>query len=375
MLFSRVNLGGFTSHIRPRSRQLKELSKGDTKASALAKHLSIDYSSPFSNDPDKVFTPLEQNMLKHLKSAISSFRAITTMSWQIGRHEPLWAMEYIINELAAIPTLRDINLNYLRYARHIGNLTTFSNLHKIRVRVDLGPGGVILELGKLLAQCPALTDLDISIGDDMSQLFQFVDHAGKPLSLHHLSMDQLAVSPDCFKSAVRNFRCLQSLHLHRCSSSHSVGSRPTIWDILIEESIYIRNLSTDAVDDSLLRYLSSYEGLRKFSSIVEYDLISSPNQVHPINILRAMIPHHAESLAELDILESSTDQIIDWSPPFSKNLINLLSSFNNLRHFAHQLHLAPCYISMIESVLPICAKIFPELQRLVLHTPVMSYLR
>ncbi|KAF8814234.1 hypothetical protein BYT27DRAFT_7082730, partial [Phlegmacium glaucopus] len=80
MLFSRINLGGFTSRLRPRSTQLKEMSKGDTKASALAKHLSIDYSSPFSNDPDKVFTPLEQNMLKHLKSAISSFRAITTMS-------------------------------------------------------------------------------------------------------------------------------------------------------------------------------------------------------------------------------------------------------------------------------------------------------
>ncbi|KAF8814225.1 hypothetical protein BYT27DRAFT_7250266 [Phlegmacium glaucopus] len=123
----------------------------------------------------------------------------------------------------------------------------------------------------------------------MSPLFQFVDHAGKPLSLHHLSMGQVVVSPDCFKSAIRNFRSLQSLHLHRCSSSHGVGSRPTVWDILIEESIYIRNLSTDAVDDSLLRYLSSFEGLRKFSIIIGYDFISSSSQVHPINILRAMI--------------------------------------------------------------------------------------
>ena len=80
ILLSRVVLGGFTQLLRHKTSQLKELSKGDNKASALAKHLSIDYSSSFPNDPAKVLTPLEKAMFKHLKPAIRSFKAITTVS-------------------------------------------------------------------------------------------------------------------------------------------------------------------------------------------------------------------------------------------------------------------------------------------------------
>ena len=94
ILFSHICLGGFTSFQRHRLSQLKELSKGDTKASALAKHLSIDYFSSFPNDPAKVFSPLEKVMLKHLKSAIRSFRAITTMSCVL----PERTTKYIFNE-------------------------------------------------------------------------------------------------------------------------------------------------------------------------------------------------------------------------------------------------------------------------------------
>ena len=164
-------------------------------------------------------------------------------------------MDSIIHELAAIPTLRDINLNYLSNSSHIGNLSALSNLHKIRVKVfRLGPEKIILELGKLLAQCPSLTDLDISITieDNMSQLFQFLNQTGKPLSLRHLRMNRLLISPDCLKSAIENLRCLQSLHVLGFSYNGMV-SGATIWDVLRKERIHIQNLSTDVADDSLLR--------------------------------------------------------------------------------------------------------------------------
>lgn len=43
-----------------------------------------------------------------------------------------------------------------------------------------------------------------------------------------------------------------------------------------------------------------------------------------------MVPHHTESLAEFDI----DHEIGNWSPPFSENLVNLLSSFKTLQYFA-----------------------------------------
>lgn len=161
------------------------------------------------------------------KSEFSSSFWWTFPRWQIGRYEPLWVIDSIINSLVAIPTLRGINLNHLKYSYRIGKLSAFSNLHKIRVQAThVSSDRVILELGKVLAQCPALTDLDISLYGDMSQLFQFVNHAGKPLALHHLSMDQGTVSPHFFKSAIQHFRSLQSLHLYRCSSRLRCWVRP-----------------------------------------------------------------------------------------------------------------------------------------------------
>ena len=254
-------------------------------------------------------------------------------------------MDSIIDELAAFPTLRDINLNYLSDSSHIGNLEAFSNLHKICVKVHRsGPEKVILELGKLLAQCPGLTDLDVSVSfdqDNMSQLFQFLNQTGKPLSLRHLRMNGVTFFPDCLKLAIGNFRSLQSLHIHRFSNGTVPGA--TIWDILRKERIHIQILSTDAADDSLLRYLSSFHGLRKFS-MIRYMYL----QPDPITILQTMIPHHVESLTELSMFAGSESQMSVLVLP--ENLISLLSSVKDLQHFGLQLHVFSSYISIIVSV-------------------------
>ena len=310
--------------------------------------------------------------------------------WNIGQYDPVWVIDSIIYELAAIPTLRDINLQYLKYSSHIGNLDAFSNLHKIRVQItSFGLGKAIIECGKLLAQCPGLIDLDISIEgypqDNMAQLFQFLDQTGEPLSLRHLRFDGITVTPDCLKLTIGNLRSLQSLHIYRFSSN---GMGHNIWDILRKERIYIQNLSTDAADDSLPLYLSSFHGMRKFS-IIKYSSL----QFDPIAILQSMIPHHAESLTEFSMLagsgSQSSDQIV-----FSENLINLLSSVKNLQYIGLQLHILPCYISIIvgvfcngqhilfitltrsrsqESIIRTCTKKIPKLQQLVLHTPRMAW--
>ena len=245
-------------------------------------------------------------------------------------------MDIIINELAAIPTLRDIDLNYLKHSSHIGNLDAFSNLHKIRIQVaTFCPHNVTDELAKLVAQCPSLTDLDIRIegGSNMPQLFKVLDSTGKPLSLRHLGIDRMGVPPGCF-SVIGKLRSLQSLHIHRFSSNNVV-SEVTIWDILLKEKIYIQDLSTDVADDSLLRYISSFHGMRKFS------IAGFPSPLFdPIAILQIMITHHAESLTELCMLD----------PILSEKVINLLSSIKNIRYFGVQLQFSCNYPSTVVSV-------------------------
>ena len=254
-------------------------------------------------------------------------------------------MDSIIYELAAIPTLRDINFNYLDKSSHVGNLEAFSNLHKIRVQIASFGLEVIPDLGKLLAQCPGLTDLDISLEeskDNMSQLFQSLDQTRKPLSLRHLRMNRMTVSPDSLKLTIGNLRSLQSLHIYRFSSN---GMGHIIWDILREERIFIQNLSTDTASDSLLRYLSSFHGMRKFS-IIKYRSL----QFDFITILQTMIPHHAESLTEFSMLAGSESWISESDLILTENLVNLLSSAKNLQYFGLQLHNSRCYISIIVSL-------------------------
>ena len=173
----------------------------------------------------------------------------------------------------------------------------------------------------------------------MSQLFQFLDQTGKPLSLRNLRLDGMTVSPHCMELGIENLRSLQSLHIYKFSSN---GMEHPIWDILRKERIYIKSLSTDAADDSLLRYLSSFHGMRKFS-LIKYSFL----QFDPISLLKIMIPHHVESLTELSVLEGLDCQSkLIWS----ENLVNLLSSFKNLQYFGVQLHVAACYISIIVRV-------------------------
>jgi hypothetical protein len=250
----------------------------------------------------------------------------------------------IINELAAIPTLRDINLNYLSDSSHVGNLDAFSNLRKIRVRAaGCGPDELTLELGKLLAHCPGVTDLDIFIEEEsensISQLFQFLDQTGKPHSLRHLTMEGLKTS-DCSKLANGNLQFLQSLHIYRFASR--IVIEPTIWDILRKERIHIQNLSTDVsdllTDDSFLRYLSSFHGLRKFTII-------SPLYRY-VAILQVMVSYHADSLTELTMLQrqSSIGNLM------TDDFISIISSFKNIQYFGLDLsHLS--YRSIVVSVI------------------------
>ena len=279
---------------------------------------------------------------------------------------------------------------------HIGNLRAFSNLHKIRIQVTcFGLDKVILELEKLLTQCPGLADLDISViglKDNESQLPRFlVPKTGEPLSLRHLRMDGITVSPGCLKLAIGNLRSLHSLHIHRYLWTWT-HMGPTIWDILRTEKLYIRNLSTDAPDNSFLRYICSFNGLRKLSITKRYP--SYP--LDPNAILQIMIPHHAESLTEVNMQAASLSLVI--FPILPENLINTLSSFKNIQYFGLQLHFAECYISIIVCafcntqyvsfiiltwfrswskgfIIQTCTKIFPKLQRLVLHTMVTSRLQ
>ena len=258
-------------------------------------------------------------------------------------------MDSIISELAAIPTLQEINLNYFENSTQIGNLDAFSNFHKIRVQVaKFGPDKVILELGKLLSKCPGLTELDISVDDieeNMSQLFQCLDQTGKPLSLSHLGMDGLKVTPNCFKLAIGNLRSLQSLHIHRFSRPWSLRG-DTIWDILRIERVHIQDLSTDCPDKSCLRYLCSFNGLRKLSIMTRgsHHTLNNPNP-----ILQTVIPHHTESLTELIMRAASPRLVVVIS---SETITSVLSPVKNLQYFALQLVFAGTvdYDSVIVSV-------------------------
>ena len=217
-------------------------------------------------------------------------------------------------------------------------------------------------------------------------IFKLLNRAEKSLSLRNLKLERVTFSIDRLLKRIGDLlRSLQSLHIHKFSTKSMVSGVT-----MRKERIHLQDLSTDAMDDSLFRYLTSFHGLRKFSSFIGH----GDHQSNHITILQTMIPYHAESLTKLNMRGGSESQISDLTASVSGNFINLLS-VKNLQYFGLQLHIAPCYISIIVSVFcngqyivhhthpvigsdpgtyysDLYTKIFPKLQRLVLHVPTPS---
>ena len=93
-------------------------------------------------------------------------------------------------------------------------------------------------------------------------IFKFLNQAEKSLSLRNLKLERVTFSIDRLLKRIGDLRSLQSLHIHKFSTKNMV-SGVTIWDILRKERIHLQDLSTDAADDSLLCYLTSFHGSRR----------------------------------------------------------------------------------------------------------------
>ncbi|KAF8961865.1 hypothetical protein BDZ97DRAFT_2076761 [Flammula alnicola] len=379
LLFSNINVGGFSSSVRTRLAQLRDLSDGNFAASSLARTITIDFTASFTasfmNDPAKVIDLMERTMLKRLPAAIRSFKNVNRVICIIGPDDPDWIYDLIVNGMKSYP-LTDLAICFP--LQITTSFMAVCNLQRLCVEcVDGNRYGrgywfrvSMPELtAKLISQSPNLSHLEVSLPrTTISTLFKVLDadHSKAPLSITFLSVDGLTVSPEDLLPVMRHFRKLKYLAVR--NTVYYVLNRH-IWEIFLNQRIHLTGIVTDLNGrHSLGSYLKSFQGLEV--------LALHHIEIRPLSadlldtLLQTVVEQHSNSLLELQIFLGWGDR--SWILPLREGLVSLLSSFTNLRRFGVAIGSRfgdACELQrLLEPLFSMCTDSFPELEELTLRT-------
>ncbi|KDR76995.1 hypothetical protein GALMADRAFT_423982 [Galerina marginata CBS 339.88] len=308
-------------------------------------------------------------MLGHLAGAIRSFKNVKKVIWEIGEHEPSWMHDLIMKTLPDLP-LESLVISI--YERTFPSLQLSQLSHLRRICIEW-PGiyynsadALFSELAKLISQSPKLSHLELCLPRSSLQTLIQNLIAISPLSLEHLSVAWMRVLPEDILHLSRHLRNLKYLGLNKYINSSSLNNQPhdEIWERLQAQEIYLNNISTDCIDDFLVSYLDSFEGLGHLR------LTTKNVATQPVRLLAAISAHHANSLVEFDLFaEHGRDE---WAWPFDDQLKALLPSLYNLKYLGVTTHSLPDAASSgdenhIHALISFCEKSFPRLEILTLY--------
>ncbi|KAF9011706.1 hypothetical protein BDQ17DRAFT_1344658 [Cyathus striatus] len=281
LIFARLhfNAGKLNTRLQRFRSQLEMTSGGTTQGCRLARRLVINYGDIFSRHSPS-------SSVQHLKSGTEEFiekvlfeKLSSSIShstrWILGHYEPTWTIPRVFEGLKLLPSLQHLTLDISRISESYFPLSSLSNMRSIRLSWKYygTPFRVLEELTKLIQQSPNLTDLEVTaIHKTKFSLGSLLHGVMRPLRLQTLKVYGLYVSPVDFQICLPHLRELKSFEL--CKNTYiAPGGRETyippnfeIWRLMLQEQVYLDDISTDVVDDeALLEYLQVCPGIRSIS--------------------------------------------------------------------------------------------------------------
>ena len=255
----------------------------------------------------------------------------------MGEHDPQSIHDQIFESSQILP-LKELAVHILDGGTPSFRIGSLFNLRKICIEhssFSSLPQKFIDRLATLISQCPNLAHLEVNCYQtSIEGLFRVInaDHTN-PLSIEHLSLKNVEVTPAGFELALRHLKALKYFGL--VNNGPKLGGlyadNSDIWAILRREKITLSTIFTDRFEpeaEGLGLYLQAFPGLENFyvrPTVLPY--LSSP-----LDLLQIVSPHHSISLVKLDIdtTHSYSDQ---WNWPFDEATVRVLSSFPNLKIF------------------------------------------
>ncbi|KAK7043931.1 hypothetical protein VNI00_008097 [Paramarasmius palmivorus] len=328
-LFSNITIDVKRNGLGPSVSLLKVFTTRGCRATSYVKKLTIKSLGPTMELPiarglDGIIRPqmLTQeeldakvvafdDMKELLPRMLSLFVNLTTVDWTIPHHDPEWSHALVINTISTHPSLSNLSLefvwNYHKPHASPLNLTPFRNLKSFSLKGSFRDleDNVLRPLRGLLKNNADLSSLSLNFTksalSSSADLDQFIT-SWSPKSLAKSKLKHLRLGlfqGNLTPSSISHLRSLTSLELLDVRMVFS-----NIWDALHQENIYLREISVPAVNDSFLRYISSYSGIRK----LHYHSLGAPIEVVDNSMADMLydqvLPRHAETLEDLALHSS-----------------------------------------------------------------------
>lgn len=236
-----------------------------------------------------------------------------------------------MDSLATLPYLEELRITLGGGSVSALKLEQLTNLRKINIsgfstdyRTIIIPG-----LRTLISNSPQLTHLDIDNHSqraeyDTSTLHDLLGAVApnSPLNLTNLNLRGLCIKLDA--GTIPHLRSLQSISLCNIIDTRqedlahlddlpfreelvertgAFSSSPQeIWDMFREEHICLTEIITDQVNEGLLQYLASYDGLKSLVLSARTTGNAYASNKLAVEFYNEVLPRHAPTLVCLDIL-------------------------------------------------------------------------
>jgi hypothetical protein len=235
--------------------------------------------------------------------------------WKLHQ-EPEWLANAIIQTVASLPSLSEFTIDYsFYYIDEIPTLHLRKNLTKLTVH---GSGDrfakIVPGIAQTLARSPDIKHLEVH--NHYSWLTRTALHdffsdipANTSLPLQHIGLSGIRMYPNA--SITRHLRGLTSLFVDEKYAHSTKG----IWQALQTEGIQLAHLRTVDLNDALLQFLSSYQGLRD----LRLDFVSGKDDDDSDRLaeifFKDVLPQHADSLEILHIGAAYEGKWVSFSVP------------------------------------------------------------
>jgi hypothetical protein len=307
--------------------QITALVRRQTAACEHAQTLCIRSIGKQCISPEKWLDPtvfVWNDLREFLGLAIANMKNVETITWwvlynyiiafvgsinKLSRNtvgEQRWLIESIWHSIASLPSLSNVTLDF--------NTEEPPDLHLLRGLKKLSVAGgyfvmqrALPKIAGAIGHSPELEHLEVRVieaRDDIKykgDLFSELD-CSATLKLQHVGFI------DCFSSlqptSLPHLRSLTSFHWIVPPDRYSYRQRTTsqsVWQMFMQENITLSELLTSELDDDLMQYLRSFEGLRKLEINVArrdqwsfrlsdtfYDLVL-PKHTHSLEVLGTLV--------------------------------------------------------------------------------------
>ncbi|KAF8961953.1 hypothetical protein BDZ97DRAFT_1826785, partial [Flammula alnicola] len=298
-----------------------------------------EYMAGFVGNPRVHRLQVEDDFQNALSAALFALNSVRALSWCTHRYDPNWAFG-TISAYVTIRRVQELSISFTAGCHPNLAFLDMGGLHTLcfddLARPGVDNASIVVALATVIENSPDLENLSITTGscgvtNNAPTLGDFFPkRLGRPpMQLKSLSLHTVRILLDA--TTLYHLRSLESLSIHfNITTSIQGQSLPAIWKILGTESIHLKKVNVNIVDveDELLDYLSSYEGIRDIT-FDNNEVIYSTTEanVFASRFFHDVLPRIAgtlEKIAQCKQLKELTVSVVDLIQSHSQDVVSCL---------------------------------------------------